>query len=411
MKYRILTKSLQKAVKTFPAVVVTGPRQSGKTTLLKHIFSKTHSYTSLEDPDTRMRAQDDPRGFLLNIRMPAIIDEIQYAPEILSYIKTLIDEKRAPGNWILTGSQSFTLMQGASESLAGRAAILSLLPFNYVEKAGIAEAALDINKMFNLDKKKPKTGKIPAKGVSLINTLLRGFYPEIASKPSVDRNLWCGSYISTYIERDIRNLTQVADLSQFEKFFRLCAVRTGQILNLSEIAKECGISVPTAKRWLSLLETGCQVLLLYPYYRNIGKRLVKSPKIYFMDTALACYLLGLSEPGVLIKSPYFGHIFETFVITDFWKRFLHFGRMPSMYYLKTRDGLEVDLVMELGQKLHLLEIKGSATITTKHIPSLIRAKNDLAGITASAGVISLSPSGFYLQKGIYNYNWEEALSL
>jgi len=410
MKYRILSKSIKQATKTFPAVVVTGPRQSGKTTLLKYLFSHTHSYTSLEDPDIRMRVKEDPRGFLQGLKLPAIIDEIQYVPELLMYIKTSIDEKRKPGNWILTGSQSFGLMQGVSESLAGRAAILSLLPFNYTEMLGRGESATSSDKLFKLKKedlgKNARQGKAP----SLARVLLRGFYPEIASKPLVSKGLWCGSYISTYLERDIRNLTQVGDLSQFERFLRLCAIRTGQILNLSELAKECGISVPTAKRWLSLLETGYQVFLLYPYYKNIGKRLIKSPKLYFTDTALACYLLGLTDQNVLLRSPYFPHIFETFIIVDFWKRFLHFAQSPSMYYLRTRDRLEVDLAIELEGKLCLFEIKSTATITSGHIPSLIRAKNDLADLVGAVGVISQSVDNCYIRTGIYNYYWQDLMS-
>ncbi|PIP20340.1 MAG: GTP-binding protein [Candidatus Omnitrophica bacterium CG23_combo_of_CG06-09_8_20_14_all_40_11] len=410
MKYRILSKSIKQAVKTFPALVVTGPRQSGKTTLLKHLFSATHSYSSLEDPDTRMRVKDDPRGFLRGLKMPAIIDEIQYATELLPYIKTEIDEKRKPGNWLLTGSQSFVLMQGVSESLAGRAAILSLLPFNYVERIDRGENAVSADKLFKLKKEDLGRNAQQSKASSLTHILLRGFYPEIASRPSVAKNIWCGSYISSYLERDIRNLTQVGDLSQFERFLRLCAIRTGQILNLSELAKECGISVPTAKRWLSLLETGYQVFLLYPYYKNIGKRLVKSPKLYFTDTALVCYLLGLADQNVLIRSPYFAHIFETFVIVDFWKRFLHFAQPPSMYYVRTRDGMEVDLVIESGGKLHLFEVKSTATVTSKHIPSLIRAKNDLADLVGTAGVISQSADSFYIRTGIYNYGWQDIVS-
>jgi predicted AAA+ superfamily ATPase len=240
--------------------------------------------------------------------------------------------------------------------------------------------------------------------------LLRGNYPEIASKPSIDKELWCGSYITTYLERDIRNISQVGDLNQFERFLRLCATRTGQILNISELAKEIGISVPTAKRWISLLETCYQVYFLYPYYKNIGKRLVKSPKLYFNDTALVCYLLGLSDQETLLKSTYFPHIFESFIVTDFWKRFLHFGQMPSLYYLKTRDNLEVDLVIEIGQKLYLFEIKSSATITSKHVSSLSRAIRDLRKIVQAAGIISLAPRTFILQKKIYNYPWQVILS-
>ena len=239
--------------------------------------------------------------------------------------------------------------------------------------------------------------------------MLRGNYPEIASKRKVDRQLWCGSYISTYLERDVRNIAQLGDLSQFERFLRLCAVRTGQILNLSEAAKDIGISVPTAKRWLSILEMGYQIYLLYPYYKNLGKRLVKSPKLYFNDTALASYLLGLHDKETLVKSPSFGNLFETMIINDFLKRFLHFGQMPSMYYLRTRDKLEIDLVIEIGQYLHLFEIKSAMTITSKHASSLLRMISELKSVVKTASIISRSQVNYSLKRKVINYNWKNLL--
>jgi len=406
MIYRTLSTTIQKALKTFPAIVVTGPRQSGKTTLLRNLLGKSHQYINLENPDVRIRAQDDSIGFLAQFKKPVILDEIQYVPNLLSYIKTSIDEKRKPGFWILTGSQNFVLMQGVSQSLAGRAAILSLLPFSLTERLNKGPKTLSLE---GLLKKNRNTLAKKNDGRLLSELLLRGFFPEIAVNKKVDKDLWCGSYITTYLERDIRNLSQVGDLNQFERFLKACAVRTGQILNLSEIARDIGISVPTTKKWLSLLETGYQVFLLYPYYRNIGKRLIKSPKIYFNDPALAVYLLGLRDKKTLVNSPYFGNLFETLIVIDFWKRYLHFGMQPSMYYLKTRDGLEVDLVLEDSQKLHLFEIKSSSTITLKHANSLLKAKRDFGSLVKSASVISQSQSAL-LGRGIDNYNWFDLLS-
>ena len=407
MKPRILAQTIQKAIRSFPAIVVTGPRQSGKTTLLKMLFAKSHRFVSLEDPDVRMRAKEDPLRFLEQFEPPVIIDEIQYVPELLSYIKTKIDQKRRPGQWLFTGSQNFVLMHGISQSLAGRAAVLSLLPFSFSERIDQGDNAKEMSewlKGLNLDQKCNRK-------VSLTELILRGNYPEIASKRSVDRQLWCGSYISTYLERDVRNLAQVGDLGQFERFLKLCAIRTGQILNLSELAKEVGMSVPTMKRWLSILETGHQVYLLHPYYKNLGKRLVKSPKLYFSDTGLASYLLGLNDGDTLINSPNFGNLFETMIVTDFLKRFLHFGQMPSMYYLRTRDGLEVDLVLELGQKLHLFEIKSTMTVLPKHASSLSRIASELNSAIGTSAVVSASSDNFHLTGGICNYSWKNILGL
>ncbi|MGB9701090.1 MAG: ATP-binding protein [Thermodesulfobacteriota bacterium] len=408
MKPRTLGQTIKKAMRTFPAIVVTGPRQSGKTTLLKMLFANSHQFVTLEDPDIRMRAKEDPQQFLEQFKAPLIIDEIQYVPELLSYIKTRIDQKRKPGQWLFTGSQNFVLMQGITQSLAGRAAVLSLLPFSFAERIGRGDKVQEISALLKPSNLSLKAGARPK--ISLSEVILRGNYPEIASKRAVDRQLWCGSYISTYLERDVRNLAQVGDLSQFERFLRLCATRTGQILNLSELAREIGMSVPTMKRWLSLLETGHQIYLLPPYYKNLGKRLVKSPKLYFNDPGLASYLLGLHNRETLINSPNFGNLFETMVVTDFLKRFLHFGQMPSMYYLRTRDGLEVDLVIELGQKLHLFEIKAAMTILPKHAASLLKIRRDLGSIVKSSALISATEESFPLTREIYNYSWKEILA-
>ncbi len=406
MKYRILTKTIKRAIKTFPAIVVTGPRQSGKTTLLKSLFSKTHTYVNLENPDVRMRASSDPIAFLDNITLPVIIDEIQYVPELLPYIKSRIDDNRKSGQWLLTGSQNFTLMHGVSESLAGRVAVLSLLPFTYSEREDRGKESVSVEKLITKKhQKKTQTNKH-----SLSETILRGSFPEIASNSDVDRQLWCGSYITTYLERDIRNLAHVGDLGQFEQFLRLCATRTGHILNVSELARDIGVSVPTAKRWLSLLETGYQIYLLYPYYKNIGKRIVKSPKLYFNDTALASYLLGLHDKDTLLASPHFPHLFETFIVTDFWKRHLHFGALPSQYYVRTRDGLEIDLVVEQNQKLNLFEIKSSSTITLRHTTQLTKAKKDFGAQVDTLAIVSQSPESFKITQEVMNYNWQDLLS-
>jgi predicted AAA+ superfamily ATPase len=401
-KRRTLEKTIRKALRSFPAIVITGPRQSGKTSLLKHLFAKTHRFVSLENPDVRMRAKDDPSGFLASYHPPVIIDEIQYAPDLLPYIKSMIDERRKPGQWLLTGSQNFALMHGISQSLAGRAAILSLLPFSCAERINSGNRAKDMKQWT----KQPASEIVTNNKMNISEMILRGNYPEIASRRQVDRQLWCGSYITTYLERDVRNILQVGNLDQFERFLKLCATRTGSILNLSDLAKDIGISVPTARRWLSLLESSYQIYLLYPYYKNIGKRIIKSPKLYWSDTALATYLLGIHDTETLLNSPNFGHLFETFIVTDFLKRFAHFGQMPAMYYLRTPDGLEIDLVLEESGKLHFIEIKSSATITAGQAASLCRAIADLKEKPASAAIISMADNNFIVKTPVVNYYWK-----
>ncbi len=407
MKYkkRVLSKTIQRAIKTFPAIVVTGPRQSGKTTLYKMLFSNTHNFVSLENPDIRVRAKEDPVSFLNQYRPPVIIDKIQYLPELLSYIKTEIDSDRKPGNWLFTGSQNFILMDNISQSLAGRIATLSLLPFSISELSNNAKNAKDYTNWLS----NKKNNSIVNNNLPFSELILRGFYPEISANKKVDRKLWCSSYITTYLERDIRSLTSIGDLSQFERFLIACAVRTGQILNLSDLARDIGISVPTAKRWLSLLETGHQIYLLYPYYKNIGKRIIKSPKIYFCDTAICSYLLGIHNRESLLGSPYLGNLFETMIVIDFLKRFLHFGDKPNMYYLRTRDGLEIDLVIEVAGYLYLYEIKSTMTILPKHAVSLKRMVNEFGTKVKEACIISRSNENFMVLKPIFNYSWKNIL--
>lgn len=343
-------------VKTFPVVILTGARQTGKSTLCKTLFHKSHQYVSLEEPDIRLRALDDPRTFLDNYSPPVIFDEIQYAPELPSYIQTIVDNNRNQyGQYILTGSQNFLLMEKVSQSLAGRAALLTLYPCSVAEVDG--------------KKVKPRF-----KPQDIADWILRGGYPELQARRDLDRRTWCASYIRLYLERDVRHIANVGDLTTFERFIRLVAIRTGQILNLSDLARDTGVSVPTVSRWLSILQASYQIYLLEPFHANLSKRLVKSAKIYFADTALASYLMGLHESSVLLEGPFLGHLFETAVFLEHLKLASFSGHTPVLSYFRTKDGLEVDILIESGQELHAHEIKVGRTFHPSITQPLIKTE-------------------------------------
>ena len=336
-------------------MVLTGPRQSGKTTLLKRLFGARAGYVSLEPPDVRAAAAADPRGFLDANRPPVILDEIQYAPLLLPYIKERIDAERARvGQYLLTGSQNLQLAQGVGETLAGRAAALRLLPLAWREIRGQAGAKLP------WEGGRARAQSAPA-SPGFWPALLRGGYPELAVQSTRDAALWHSSYIQTYLERDVRSLRQVGDLSQFQSFLRALAARSAQLLSLSDIARHLGTAVNTVKAWLSVLEATHQVIVLRPYFANIGKRLVKSPKVYFTDTGTLCHLVGLRDPVHAAASPMAGAIMETAVLGEIVKALVHRGIDPQVYFWRTAAGAEVDIVVEWSGRLVPIEVKLSAT--------------------------------------------------
>jgi predicted AAA+ superfamily ATPase len=332
MRYvpRLLGPVLERASRAFPALILTGPRRAGKTTLLRRLFPSA-SYHLLEDPDRIARVRSDPRGFLDDIRLPAILDEVQNVPELFAYVRSRIDEAPSRrGRWLLTGSQDAGLMRGVTESMAGRAAVFHLMPLSVRES--------------------PKV------------TLMRGGFPEVLARPSA-ADIWFRSYVQTYLERDVRSVAAIRDLATFRRFLGLVASRCGQILNRSDLAAPLGVSVPTISEWLSILEITGQILLVPPFFESFGKRLIKSPKLYFADSGLACHLLGIDDARALSRSPFQGPVFEGFVAAEIVKQQVGRGKARELYFFRDQQGLEVDFVVPRGaSRLWLVEAKASKTL-------------------------------------------------
>ena len=359
---RDLAPRLKAAARSWPSITLTGPRQSGKTTLCRDLFPQ-HQYETLESPDVRESATEDPRAFLARFPKGAVLDEIQRVPDLLSYLQGIIDADPVPGRWILTSSQDLSLLGSVSQSLAGRTAVFNLLPLTSGE-----------------------TIRFPHHTETLDEALFTGSYPGIfnENQPVSD---WLGSYVATYIERDVRTVSNVGDLATFQRFVALCAGRTAQLLNHSSIAGDCGISQPTAKAWLSILESSFIAFRLPVLHTNLRKRLVKMPKLHFYDTGLVCWLLGIRTPEQLRTHPLRGAIFETWVVSEIVKRRANKGEPYGISFYRDRNGAEVDLVVETPNRTTIFEAKSSETPSSSLVDGSKRVQKHLAQSTRQCSVV------------------------
>jgi predicted AAA+ superfamily ATPase len=355
---RVLEKRILEISKQFPVLLLTGPRQVGKTTLLRHLCGPERTYVSLDDLSLRELAREDPVLFLKQYKPPLLIDEIQYAPQLLPYIKMAVDEDRRNGAYWLTGSQQYQMMQGISENLAGRIAILKLLGFSRQEKKRNITTAGP----FLPSESAPGRSAGKTDLDELYATIWRGSFPQLVIDRGIEVPVFYNSFLQTYLQRDVRDLTQVGNLEQFTRFIKACAARTGQLLNYSELARDVDISVMTAKNWLSIMSASFQVILLPSYHSNITKRLIKTPKLYFLDTGLAAFLTGWTSPETLRQGAMRGAFVETYAISEIIKSWWFNAIEVPMFYYRDKDGVEIDLLIEKDSTLFPIEIKSAASI-------------------------------------------------
>lgn len=379
-KKRSLSAHLKKMVTKFPIISLTGPRQTGKTTLLRNEF-KSYKYFNLERPDLRELIAGDPLGFLKNNGNKIIFDEVQNLPELFSYIQVDSDENQILGKYILSGSQSFLLNEKISQSLAGRVSLNILLPFDMKEYSKLHESSVD-------------------------ELILSGFYPRLHDT-NIGYSDFYPSYLQTYIERDIRTLRGVENLNTFSRFLSLCAGRVGQILNLTSLANDCGVSVNTAKSWLSLLEASYIIYQLRPYYKNFNKRIIKSPKLYFYDTGVVCSLLRIKDKEMLRGHYLYGALFENFIISEIIKRKYHSGTQPSVYYWRESNGTEIDCIIEEGvNSLSAIELKGGHSYNSDYVRNLKIFKNLDKDVSVKSRVVYNGEVRSNVS-GIEVMNWRE----
>lgn len=378
---RTAASTLERLAKGFPVVALTGPRQSGKTTLARSVF-QDKTYVSLENPDEREFALQDPKRFLQRFPRGAVLDEVQRCPELLSWLQGWVDERGLMGDFVLTGSAQFDLIAGITQTLAGRVGRVELLPLSGAELGAVHRAPADLN-----------------------TALFQGGYPALYDRDLLPQD-WFANYIATYLERDVRQLTAVRDLSQFQTFVKMCAARSGQLLNLSSLGADCGITSVTAKQWLSVLEASYIVTLLQPHHRNFGKRLVKTPKLYFCDVGLAAWLLGIRDAATLDTHAARGALFETHVIGELLKQRLNAGQPRDLYFWRDNVGNEVDVLIDSGQGLQALEIKSGSTFASDWTHGLKKWQK-FAGDESIQPSLVYGGNPSYTREGFKVWGWQD----
>ncbi len=390
---RNLELPIHKYKSQYPVIAIVGPRQSGKTTLAQNLFHD-YDYCSLENLDMRLYAEEDPRGFLKSYPPPLIIDEAQRAPSLFAYLQEMVDKNSKPAQYVLTGSQQFLLMEKITQSLAGRIIIFTLFPFT-VNELIVKRFDKDIHSIFTVKKENKKH----CNTIPIDSMIFSGMFPRIHDK-HLDASKWLENYTVTYIERDIRNLINIENLHQFEIFIKTVASYSGQLVNYASLSNRIGISQPTVKKWLSMLETSGVIFFLQPYFKNVAKRVIKTPKLYFIDTGLLCFLLSIRSQKELIGHPLYGSIFETFIIAELYKRIVHTGiTTPPLYFFRDRTGNEIDCIVE-WEGLLTVEIKSAKTYNPKFTEGIQKCNPML---NAQKGIV--------IYGGDHIFNQDEAMAV
>lgn len=370
---RTIAEQVLEVSQYFKVLLLTGPRQVGKTTLLRSLAKEGRSYVTLDDLDMRIAAEQDPAAFISRLSFPVLIDEVQYAPSLFSYIKMKVDQDKEPGQFWLTGSQQFAMMKNISDSLAGRVAILDMLGISLAEEEERPNTSPFIPRQEVLLERQ-KTIK-PLTIDEIYTRIWRGSFPDVVVAQGKNWETFYASYLTSYIEKDVRDYHRVDDLIQFRKFMQVVASRTGQMLNYSSLANDVDVNVKTIKSWFNVLEATGMVTLIQPYYNNFTKRAVKTPKFHFLDTGLCCYLTGWVNPNVLEKGAMAGALLETYVVSEILKSYIHNGKRPHLYYYADKDKREVDLLIEEAGKLHPIEVKKSSSIRNMNFKGFDFLKN------------------------------------